>query len=132
MRVVELLSAVNVLIALLYYTIAALILLAPLRARWIRALGYLWAVPAASAIIFFAGCATHHIHMAHHADEYAPSDLWHLLLIDSVQPIAALVVVALAVARGEALLDRLLEVLVRKRPEVIERLVARLTAMQEG
>jgi hypothetical protein len=126
----SLLAALNLLIALGYYSIAGLIIIAPLKASWIRSLGVLWFTTAAFSVLFFAGCGTHHLDMFFHllADPsfIDPGDLWHFLVIDGVQPGAALVVAGTLILKGGALIERLLETLVRKRPELIDRLARRL------
>ena len=130
----NILAAMNLLIALCYYTIAVLIVVAPLKARWVRALGWLWATLGTGAGIFFFGCGSHHFEMFLHLlgdpGFIEAEDIWHLLIFDAIQPLGAGTAVLLAIFKGDALVDRLLEVLVRHRPELIQRLIARLESHQ--
>jgi hypothetical protein len=127
---VSALAATNFLIALSYYAIAAVIVVAPIKARWVRALGALWAALGIFAGVFFFGCGSHHLDMGLHLLEdpgfIETNDVVHLLIVDGIQLLGALSALLIAVFKGDALLNRLLEVLVRERPELIQRLIDRL------
>ena len=126
------LAVTNLLIALCYYAIAAAIVFAPFKARWVRTLGLLWAALALVSDLFFLGCGSHHLDMGLHAlsdPSFIEGDeVWHLLVVDAVQPLGALAALLLAVFRGDAMIERLLEVLVRERPELVQRLIDRLSS----
>ena len=124
------LATTNFFIAFCYYAVVVLIAVAPMKARWVGTLGRLWAAFGVASGLFFFGCGSHHFHWG--LDLLAnPSlaqgeKLWHFLIVDGIQPLGALAALLLAIFKGDAMIERLLEVLVRERPELVQRLIDRL------
>lgn len=104
-------AAVNFLVAIGYYNLILLIVLAPIKIKWLRAAGRLGVILAVMLSGFFLGCGTHHLEMCLHLIEnpelFLRDDLLHMAFWDSLQAVCAIGGGVVLVKYGDRLVEKL-------------------------
>lgn len=122
-EIVALLVSLNMVIGLAYSLLALLVLLAPVKFKFLRALGYPGALFAGFTMIFLAACGWHHFDMAIHLAEQAnliTGNLYHFLAPDAIQVVSAFGAAIVGSLKGKYMFDRLYEEFEKHREGKVE------------
>lgn len=107
------LISLNIVIGLAYTLLALLVILVPVKFKFLRALSYPGVLLAAFITVFLIACGWHHFDMASHLSlDYSlngDEDLYHFIAPDVLQVITAFGAAIVGALKGRFMFDRLYE-----------------------